>query len=649
MNNIVEHCNALPIDFQLENYKIQSILGEGSFGITYLAKETQNNTLVAIKEYLPNELAIRDNNNYIVQPKSQTEADDFVWGLKRFVEEAQILAQFKHINIIRVLRFFQAFNTAYLVMEYEFGRNLARFLNEGKTMTEDELISFVAALLEGLETIHQAGCLHQDIKPANIYIRDEDNNPVLIDFGAARYELGCRSRRMTTMISIGYTPYEQCDGSQQGAWTDIYSLGAVLYRLISGQVPPEATERVAALIMHNQSDALKPAVKVGEGRYSHPFLEAIDWALKLNEQERPQTVKALRDKLLFKPSLKLEELSMPSVGTDETKSPPVAAHSSWLRPFATGVGVTLLLAILVGGSFLFYQEREARLQAEAAVENARHERDNAPVLAGFDNTGMSPQVAQEQGAIPAKPQPDELKGENTKLESEPMLKNVAPKPSPTADQQGQLEHQARQKAQAAAAAAKAQLPSGRLRIMSAAGVRLRQQPRHRAPKGVILQIGTIVSELEMTLQEEEQWYRVQSPENDEQGWVYGGYTLPLEPDKRGEAYIQVAENKLKSRQASFGDLVDLCHFINRAHSEVELESAVELKWLYLLALQQSLDKIQPHQQDDPRYVKWISQSEADIVYKESKGGWVVKKERFQQLHDQYRFLPIAKRILREAP
>lgn len=480
---------------------------------------------------------------------------------------------------------------------------------------------------------------------------------MLIDFGAARYELACRSRRMMMIGSKNYAPYEQSDGSQQGAWTDIYSLGAVLYQLISAQIPPDATERVAAL-MHNQSDPLKPALKVGEARYAHSFLEAIDRALKLNEQKRPQNVQALRDKLFFNPSLtlKLEELSMSSVETDETKSPPVAAQSSWLRPFATGVGVTLLLAILVGGSFLFYQEREARLQAEAEAGKARHERENAAVLAGIDNSAasvgqerevtstMSPQAPQEQGAIPAKPQHDE--GENTK--PEPKVKNVEPLPAPTADQ-AQLEHQARQKAQAFAAAAKAQLPEGTLRIMSAAGVRLRQQPRHRAPKKGMLQIGTIVSELEMTLQGEEVWYQVQTPDNEEQGWVYGRYTLPVEPDKRGQAYIQVAQNKLKNRQTSFGDLVDLCHFLSRAHSEVELESAVELKWLYLLALQQSLDKIPPHQQDEPRYVKWISQSEGDIVYKESKGGWLVKKERFQQLHDQYRFLPIAKRILREAP
>jgi hypothetical protein len=390
---------------------------------------------------------------------------------------------------------------------------------------------------------------------------------------------------------------------------------------------------------------------------SHPKQQSELWPLLCIINQKP-----LRDKLFFNPSLtlKLEELSMPSVETDETKSPPLAAQSSWLRPFATGVGVTLLLAILVGGSFLFYQEREARLQAEAAAEKARHERDNAAVLAGFDNSArsvgqepdvtstMSPQVSQEQGAIPAKHQPDEFKGENTKPEPEPKVKNVEPLPAPTADQ-AQLEQQARQQAQAFAAAAKAQLPFGKLRIMSAAGVRLRQQPRHRAPKKGMLQIGAIVSELEMTLQGEEVWYQVQTPDNEEQGWVYGRYTLPVEPDKRGQAYIQVALNKLNSRQASFGDLVDLCHFLSRAHSQVELESAVELKLLYLLALQQSLDKIPKHQQDEPRYVKWISQSEADIVYKESKGGWVVKKERFQQLHDQYRFLPIAQRILREAP
>jgi serine/threonine protein kinase len=628
MNNTVEHYNALPIDFQLEDYKIQSLLGEGHFGLTYLAQDTQDKTLVAIKEYFPNQLVKRDQTDYTLQPKSLELTEDFVWGLRQFVQEAERLAQLEHPNIVRVLRVFEAFNTAYFVMEYELGRNLGEVM-ASQNMTEEQLISFVRPLLEGMETIHQAGYLHQDIKPANIYIRDKDNTPVLIDFGAARYELGSHSGCLTTRGTIGYTPYEQFDGSQQGAWTDIYSLGAVLYQLISAQAPPEATDRLAA-IMHNKTDPLKPAVKIGEGRYAHSLLEAIDWALQLNELNRPQSIKALRDKLLFNTSLKLEEPSMSSIETDEMQSSP---PRSWLGPFAIGVGITLLLVILAVGGFLFYQDQA---QPDAGAEKALDEGNNTTVLAGFDNHTTS--VGQN---------PDMTGNRSPEGDTSPVVPQL--KPSASAAQLAQFEQQARENAQARSEAAKAQLPSGTLRIMSAAGVRLRQAPRHRAGKGSMLQIGTIVVELDTTVEGEQQWYRVQHPDNNEEGWVYGAYTLPLNASQRGQTYIQVAQNKLNNRQTSFGDLVDLCHFLSKVHTSVELEQAVELQLLYLVALQQSLDKIPTTQQDDPRYAAWINQSEADIVYKESKGGWVVKKERFQQLHDQYRFLPIAQRILREAP
>ncbi len=300
MNHTTDNRNALPIGHQLENYKIQNILGDGGFGITYLAKDTQLGTLVAIKEYLPNELAVRVANNYTVQAKSRKDADNFAWGLERFVKEAQTLAQFRHPNIVRVLHFFNAYNTAYIVMEYEEGQNLASFLKDNNTAPEDELMRFLPALLNGLETVHQGGYLHRDLKPANIYLRRKDYSPLLIDFGSARYDLGSRSRSITTIVTPGYAPFEQyqSDGSQQGPWTDIYAFGAVLYRLISGKVPPEATERVAA-IMRNQPYPLTPAFELGQEQYSQNFLEAIDWALNINEQKRPQNVKAWRDKLFI--------------------------------------------------------------------------------------------------------------------------------------------------------------------------------------------------------------------------------------------------------------------------------------------------------------------------------------------------------------
>ena len=298
MTNTTEYYNTLPIGSRLQDYEIQDILGVGGFGITYLAKDIQLDYQVAIKEYFPNDLAVRDNAHQ-VQPKSRSDSQNFAWGLERFLQEARILAQFKHPNIIRVLRFFQAHNTAYLVMEYEQGQSFAQALKGGGSATEAELMALLPPLLDALQTLHQANFLHRDIKPSNIYLRDKDKSPVLIDFGSARFDVSSRSRNVTSVVTPGYAPFEQyeSDGSRQGAWTDIYALGAVLYRTIVGTRPPEATKRISDTI-RGQSDPLKSSVEVGRGRYSEKLLQGIDWSLQVLEQNRPQSVAAWAEVVL---------------------------------------------------------------------------------------------------------------------------------------------------------------------------------------------------------------------------------------------------------------------------------------------------------------------------------------------------------------
>jgi hypothetical protein len=477
---------------------------------------------------------------------------------------------------------------------------------------------------------------------------------VLIDFGAARYDIGSHSRSITTIVTPGYAAFEQyqSDGSQQGAWTDIYSSGAVLYRLISGKVPTESTERVAA-IMRKKQDPLTPAVEVGNERYSQLFLEAIDWALKLNEQERPQSIKAWREKLLAKP--KPESLPLP---------PPQKPHSNWKLHFVISVGVILFLAFFLAGGWLLYHEHKARLQAEAkAVAGSKpSELEIAKAIAAQVRRDreaievMTAQARRDREAIEAMTvgahQDSEVLNATVPGTTIPEPVNEVTKPEPqvvvlnTAKHE---EHEARLKtaAKERSAAALAKLPRGLLR-MTGAGVGLRQLPRQNANKGAILTIGTIVSELKKTRQGGKDWYQIKTP-NNEEGWVYGGYTMSLEPDKRAEAYIKAANKKLNSHRASFGDLVELYNFLGRASNEVELESAVELKLLRLLTLQRTLDKIPSNQQDEPRYSKWINGNLAALTYQESTGRLIVKKEKFQQLHDKYGFLPIAERILQEVP
>ncbi|MEK7991505.1 MAG: protein kinase [Thiotrichaceae bacterium] len=296
-----EHHNALPIGYNLNQYRIDKILGSGGFGITYLAYDTQLDCNVALKEYLPNDIAIRADDLYI-HPKSVSDTANFNWGLNCFMQEAKTLAQFNHPNIVRIKTFFEYFNTAYIVMDYEVGDSLDALIQDKQTADEGEIEKILKPLLDGLTLVHQANFLHRDIKPANIYIRSQDNTPVLLDFGSARYDVSSRSRSMTAIVTPGYAPFEQYEskGTMQGAWTDIYAMGAVLYRLISAKAPPEAPERIGA-IMRGQPDPLIPAVKIGKKHYSKHLLEAIDWALKINETERPQSIAAWREKIFPKP------------------------------------------------------------------------------------------------------------------------------------------------------------------------------------------------------------------------------------------------------------------------------------------------------------------------------------------------------------
>lgn len=353
MTDTTEHRNALPKGYKLKEYTIQAVLGDGGFGITYLAQDNQLHAQIAIKEYLPNELAVREND-YTVQPKTQHELDNYNWGLERFIEEARILAKFKHPNIVRVLRFFKAHNTAYIVMEYEQGQSLASIIKKGKTMPEAQVKRILPPLLDALETVHNAGYLHRDIKPDNIFVRNKNNSPVLIDFGAARYVVGNRSCFLTSMMTAGYAPFEQyATESNHGAWSDIYSLGAVLYRLVSAEIPVDAIQRVDAIRRH-KPDPLVPAVEIDRRKYSPSCLQAIDWALKINEEDRPQTVQAWRSKLLKHNA----EQKFPRIFENLKSIPRLWRKIKWYE-------VTILLILVaLAGYKLFPFEEEPKQQYE---------------------------------------------------------------------------------------------------------------------------------------------------------------------------------------------------------------------------------------------------------------------------------------------
>lgn len=280
---------ALPNGYALQEYRIEAMIGAGGFGLTYLAHDGNLNTKVAIKEYLPADFALRSEDQ-TVQPKSSAAQPTFEWGLKRFLDESRTLASFRHPNIVRVMRFFQANQTAYMVMEFIAGKSLNDWVRAHGSLNEAGLVSIALPLLDGLDVIHKSGYLHRDIKPPNIFIRD-DGAPVLIDFGSARMNLD-PNKDLTSIVSPGFAPLEQYHANgKQGPWTDIYSFGGVLYWLVTGKKPVEAVGRI-------REDIQPSAVSLGDRKlYGVEFLGAIDWALKPNEQDRPQTVSAFRDAL----------------------------------------------------------------------------------------------------------------------------------------------------------------------------------------------------------------------------------------------------------------------------------------------------------------------------------------------------------------
>ncbi len=292
-----QHHNALNRHDMLHWYEIQSILGQGGFGITYLARDTNLDQLVAIKEYLPTEFSTRDKAN-TVQPISENHAEIFDWGKKRFLEEAKTLAQFRHPNVVRVSSFFENNNTGYMVMDYEEGADLAGLIKSGETFNEQRVLDLLLPILDGLGEIHAQGFIHRDIKPANIFIRN-DGSPVLIDFGSARQAIGGQTKTMTSLVTPGFAPFEQYHDAEgkQGPWTDIYSLGATSYSMITGKPPIDALKRGMARIDHS-TDAYLHLTDLRAGKYSTHLLLAIDCALEFMEANRPQDVFEWRAMLL---------------------------------------------------------------------------------------------------------------------------------------------------------------------------------------------------------------------------------------------------------------------------------------------------------------------------------------------------------------
>ena len=277
---------ALPSGTVLREWRLEEVLGVGGFGIVYKGRGIYFNELVAIKEYFPSSISERDADATVVPIDSDAE-EVHALGLKKFVEEAKLLWNLstptRHPNIVSVRSLFEIHGTAYMVMDFEDGISLSKLVKQGRRFNERSLWNILQPIAEGLDRAHRVGVLHRDIKPPNILI-NEDNRPVLIDFGSARFDTAEATSTKVTFHTPPYAAIEQYVKTyKQGPWTDVYALGVVMYECVTGEKPPEVLERLHAGLGKPLAEGKWPG-------YSKRFLSAIDAAMTVKPDERPQSI-----------------------------------------------------------------------------------------------------------------------------------------------------------------------------------------------------------------------------------------------------------------------------------------------------------------------------------------------------------------------
>ena len=276
--------DTLPEGLRLGEYEILSVIGEGGFGIVYLAYDHFLQRQVALKEYMPSSLAGRSRMGLDVTIKSERHRDTFMAGLRSFINEARLLAQFDHRALVKVYRFWEGNGTAYMVMPYVVGPTLKAALADMGTPPDEAWLrsQVLTPLMEALSLLHKASCLHRDIAPDNILLTE--TGPMLLDFGAARKVIGDLNQTLTVVLKPGYAPIEQygeVPALTQGPWTDVYALGGVVRYAITGKVPVSATTRLV-------QDTMVPLSQLAQGQYGEAFLQAVDTALAIKPADRPQ-------------------------------------------------------------------------------------------------------------------------------------------------------------------------------------------------------------------------------------------------------------------------------------------------------------------------------------------------------------------------
>ncbi|MDM0014953.1 serine/threonine-protein kinase [Variovorax sp. J22P168] len=343
---------ALPEGTEIEGFRILRQIGEGGFGIVYLAWDPALERQVAIKEYMPASLAVRGSVSLDVSMLSDEHRETFAAGLKSFVNEARLLARFDHPALVKVLRYWTANGTAYMAMPYYEGPTLKTALAHlGSPPPEALLLEWLHPLLDALDVMHGENCYHRDISPDNILLTA--GGPLLLDFGAARHVINDRTQVLTTMLKPGFAPIEQYGGTMlQGPWTDLYALASVLYFAIAGRPPIASVVRIV-------KDSVQPLSQTHAAQYSGAFLHAIDSALAVRPESRPQDVSAFR-----------AMLSPIAQATPRASAVHVTAPHGGRKARRSAVAAIGLLAALALAAWMNGREQDVPQNPAAAMQTA---------------------------------------------------------------------------------------------------------------------------------------------------------------------------------------------------------------------------------------------------------------------------------------
>lgn len=404
--------NALPPGYRFNEFEIKEVIGGGGFGIVYRAWDHQLERTIAIKEFMPSSLAVRSDDLNLVL-RSERFSKTFHAGLNSFIQEARLLARFNHPNLLHVLRFWVQNDTAYMGTVFYSGTTLSRLATQRPELVNEAWIRrLLPPLFGAINTIHQEGYLHRDISLDNIQIQ-ENMMPVLLDFGSARKTIGNLSDETETMLRPGFAPIEQYSDnneSEQGPWTDIYALGAVLHTLIVGAPPPVS-------VVRSIEDNYQPLAEQRPAGFSLPLLHAIDKALALKPEDRPQSIDDFAALMELSVS-DLNDILNVKIDGPGTMLVPVepeapAAPPSPLKRYmwpglaAAGVLVGIAVGALIAGGGNDGVQSAAVAPSDTAAPAAVQTQNAAPVASTSAPTATESSAAAEpsQPAVVPEPEP----------------------------------------------------------------------------------------------------------------------------------------------------------------------------------------------------------------------------------------------------